>query len=420
MLVRFVITILLFLLTFSSVAMSDEDRKKVLLINSYHVGFGWQDDITRGVKDVLKNSGLETELYVDYLDTSRYTVEQMKPKMDFIMLQKYKDTDLDVIIVADDNGLQHLIDTKMYEKAPVVFLGINSLERVDVARNLGMTGVIETVEFKKTLELILELHPNVERIIPIAGLSSTAKIHLQNLKIAFQQLKTDVQYEDIGEWSFDSLKKKLKAYDPATTALVQMSFHNDYFGNISPSIDPYRFFYQFDIPGYTMWVSHGIGDGMLGGFVSDGYEHGKLAAEKAMAILRGVSPLDLTVDSGTRVNYPLFDYMLLQKYGIHRSRLPERSVVLNIPQSFYQEYYGTIWVGLSLFVFISVAFLFAFIQMKDRDRLSKIAQENYDEMLIARQKIERSTILSTTEKIREECPNIDVLFQTLDKLERAE
>src|SRR4030042_6785237 len=45
--------------------------KKVLLIFSYHPEYAWVIDETRGVNDILKDAGVETESF--YLDTKTNT-----------------------------------------------------------------------------------------------------------------------------------------------------------------------------------------------------------------------------------------------------------------------------------------------------------------------------------------------------------
>ena len=411
--IKALILSILFLLTLFSVATAFSPEKKgVLLLNSYHIGFGWHDDITKGVQDTLKKSGINYELFVEHFDTVRFPVAEARPLMDFIMLEKYKNRKIDVIIVADDYGLQHLIDTKMYERAPVVFLGVNSLRRVDVARSLGMTGVIETVEFKRTFELMMRLHPNLERIVPVVGNSSTGQKHLKNMRVEFNQINTDIELLQPEKWTFASLAKKLKSYDPGTTAIIQASFHRDYENNLAGSIGNYTFFNQFDLPAYTMWKTSGVGTGMLGGVVSDGIVHGTLAAEKALAILDGANPLDLPIDSGSKINLPMFDAQLLSKFGIHPDFLPQYSVLVNVPKTFYSEYYGYIWIVASFLLIQVVGGVMYFVLMQDRRRLIDVAVDQHEELMEIRHRLERQD-LGHDKDIPEQCPNVDEVFQTL-------
>ena len=397
------------------------ETQRILLLMSYHIGFGWHDDILKGVQDTIKNSGISYELYVEFFDTVRFKPPKPKILMDFITSEKYKNIDLDVIIVADDHGLQNVIDNKMYEKAPVVFVGVNSLRRVDEARSLGMTGVIETVEFKKTFEHMLKLHPNLERIVPVVGNSSTGQKHLKNMRVEFNQIDTDVILLEPWRWSFESLAATLKSFDPATTAIIQASFHRDYQDNLAGSIGNYTFFDQFDLPAYTMWKTSGLGSpaghGMLGGVVSDGIVHGSLAAEKALAVLRGIDPLDIPIDSGSKINVPMFDHQLLLKFGIqpdslHARGVPGDAVVINIPPSFYNDYYGYIWIVSGFLLIQIVATILYVILFRDRQRLVAVAKSQHRQLLDVQQYREKIAI-ARGKRTAEPVPEVDEVFHTL-------
>lgn len=55
----------------STSAQSRVERKQVLLIHSYHNGYKWTDDITRGIRDGLGGDE-NIDLRIEYLDTKRF------------------------------------------------------------------------------------------------------------------------------------------------------------------------------------------------------------------------------------------------------------------------------------------------------------------------------------------------------------
>jgi hypothetical protein len=43
----------------------------ILILHSYHYGYKWTDDITRGLDDTLSQSHVPLALHVEYMDTKR-------------------------------------------------------------------------------------------------------------------------------------------------------------------------------------------------------------------------------------------------------------------------------------------------------------------------------------------------------------
>ena len=329
----------------------------------------------------------------------------------FLFHEKYKNHPPDLMIVADDNALQYVIDHKIYERHPIVFVGINSLDRAAISRGLGMTGVIETVNYRETVELILKVHPETTRIVGVTDSSSTGRVTQSNFEREARLVDPSIQVQMVRDWTFDELKQIMHNFKKGTVA-VQLSFHKDASGKLAPYIKPYEFFRQFDIPVYTLWKSHGLGQGIMGGYVADGEYHGRLAAEKALHILRGVDPTKIPIDSGAG-NFPMFDYRAMTKFGIRIQDLPTGSIVLNNPRNFYDEYYGYIWIGAVSLTIHLVGFLVMLVIYRDRQRLEDYARTREEELMNIKHLNPRIVL---PQPAREECPNVDEVFDTLSNV----
>ena len=66
------------ILSTSSIMVHADDiaGKKVLFIDSYHTGYKWSDGITKGIQDVVGDSGVELKIH--RMDTKRNTSEEFK------------------------------------------------------------------------------------------------------------------------------------------------------------------------------------------------------------------------------------------------------------------------------------------------------------------------------------------------------
>ena len=70
---------------------------KILVLNSYHKGYPWTDDVINGVVVTFKDQGINTRFFIEYLDTKRYSTDVIFPDMERFFEVKYETTHFDVI-----------------------------------------------------------------------------------------------------------------------------------------------------------------------------------------------------------------------------------------------------------------------------------------------------------------------------------
>lgn len=355
----------------SSPAWSASTPHRVLVLNAYHVGMKWEDRITEGLLSSLQQSGLPLDIFIEYMDTKRIPRELLFPELASLYAKKYT-SPIDVIIVADDNALEFMLAYRqtLFPGVPVVFCGINDYTKAHRIHDLGYTGLTETVDIKRTLELILELHPNTKQVLAVADAASTAALHLNNYRAATAQISTPVEFGELSDWTFDELGNIL-ANLPDHTVLLFLSVSRDREGNLPPPSGGPRFLAEHaTVPLYTLWETHGLGDGFVGGFVADGVLHGRRTGELALKILQGESVQNLPVVDNVG-NRPIFDYHTLMAHHLTIKQLPASSLILNEPQSFYYRHYKQIWAACSFLILQSIiiaVLLFLINKVRRRER----------------------------------------------------
>jgi hypothetical protein len=101
--------------------------RKVLVLNSYHQGYEWTDDVVRGIRDRFGESP-ELELYIEYLDVRRTgaSVESLDVTRS-LLATKYGGVPLAAVIVSDDAAVEFLLKygSQLFPRVPVVFCGVN-------------------------------------------------------------------------------------------------------------------------------------------------------------------------------------------------------------------------------------------------------------------------------------------------------
>lgn len=111
-------------LSVSGSTQAQEAPKKVLHIDSYHVGNEWNDRIVAALKETLTGKGVELRVF--HMDTKRRSSEtdiQASAQEAQRIIGEYKP---DVVTTNDDPAAQYVIQPYLHDVSiPVVFCGLN-------------------------------------------------------------------------------------------------------------------------------------------------------------------------------------------------------------------------------------------------------------------------------------------------------
>ena len=174
---------------------------QVLVIQSYHSGYLWTDNVNQGISTTLKKYNSNIRIKTEYLDTKRFTTEAYIKSLKAMLEFKYTDVEFDVIIVSDNDGFELVkkVRESLFTDIPLVFCGLNFFERSQLGNLTKVTGVTEKNDFLKNFELIKKIHPNVEEILVINDLTLTGKLNRMNLADDIRKFHDDVKIEIIDD-----------------------------------------------------------------------------------------------------------------------------------------------------------------------------------------------------------------------------
>jgi hypothetical protein len=146
--------------------LKNNDIKRVLVLNSFHEGYHWTDRIMTGIKSTFSGND-NIELFINYLDTKRCSDSTHFEFMNNVLSNKYKKIKFDAILSTDDYALNFLIKYRdtLFPEVPVIFCGINDYEPKRIEDHPFFTGIYELYDVKGTVDLILSLHPNTNKIV---------------------------------------------------------------------------------------------------------------------------------------------------------------------------------------------------------------------------------------------------------------
>jgi PAS domain S-box-containing protein len=380
-LIHVVETVLLLLLVAVPVhALSPQGRSQVLIIHSYHSGLTWTDAVTSGIRDALSRSDSDIQISAEYLDARRYPKSELSRRIRELLLAKLEGTIPDLVIASDNNALDLVLQQRdrLFPGIPVVFCGINDFNPSMVAKHRGITGVAEDLSVIDTVKLVLHLHPETREIVVIGRTSVAADKHNRDSFVAAMpgipsRLKISF-WDDVPGPELRARLEKLRSGSVVfiNGLITDPTGRQMMYGETTKWISRYS-----GVPAYSLWDVY-LGHGIVGGKLVSGYRQGQMAGQLALRIFGGESADLIPVIAGLDANRYMFDYRQLEQFRIPLSRLPQDSILINRPDSFYHRYKTLVWATVSVVSvlgFLVVLLSVAIIRQHRTERALKLSEE---------------------------------------------
>ncbi len=350
---------------------SYSDQKQVLVLYSYDPDMIWEQHVEEGLSKEL--AGDESiKLVHDYMDVRRNIMPEYLQHLYELYRTKYSQKHFDAIVAVDDAAYQFVQNYRqeLFPGVPLIFAGVNDVGSVRALRpGDPVTGVVENIDLRGTLETIMAVQPETKRIVVIQDTSAVSMLHRQQLEEewpTFAGRLEKVYLDDLNMWE---LQERVAALKPEDVVLL-LTFTQDRSNNVFTIEESCRLLAEkSSVPIYTPWDFY-LGYGALGGEISRGSEHGELTAQQLKRVLSGEDPRDIPVlwEAPSR---HVFDYQVMKKFGLAKERLPQGSVILNRPESFYEQHRQLVW-GTSAVLTCLLAVIFSlYINIRTRKKVQK-------------------------------------------------
>ncbi len=345
-------------------------KKSVLIINSYHPYLSWSDSLNKGISKELQREGIDFEIYTENLDAKRQPLSKTFNELQSFIAAKYADINIDLIFVTDNDALLFMekIGDLLFPNKPVVFCGINNITRF----KSNYTGVLEEVDIEANMKLIEKLQPNLKTLYIVLDRTTTGALLTEKAEDIIQK-KWPFKTEFLIDYSFEELKEKTRHID-ANSAILFLLFNvdrNRKYLAYEEALIEIRSVSKAPIYGtWDFYLRHGI----VGGRIIHGAEHGKLAANIAIEILKGY-PVELIKPAHGPTQYA-FNFDEMKRFGIKQRLLPEHSTVINTPFSLYKKHKELFQIViLTVFLLILIIVLLLTV-LRNRHKLLQLSQEH--------------------------------------------
>jgi two-component system, cell cycle sensor histidine kinase and response regulator CckA len=350
---------------FFTAANAFAQNKNILIVHSYHQEYPWTNSENKGFTQTIANRFLSgnVNFSTEYLDTKR--VEFNEGYQDFFyryLKRKYAHYSPDVIFCSDDDALSFLLKFKerLFERVPVVFCGVNNLDVQNSLDRKQYTGVFEKKEIIPNLALLKKITRHPGEILFLGDNSSTHQAIKHTLIADIASQLPDQKYAILDSDNLSYLTKKLQLHKEGIIFLTTIGGIKDEHGVVIPLKNTLNSIVSAGNFTIISMEDVYLEKGILGGYVTSGFSQGKEAANLAVQIFQGNSPASIPLVEESPNQY-MFNYPQLEKIGLAISQLPENSVILNRPLSFYDLYKYRIWSAI-VFLISQTLVIFALMQ----------------------------------------------------------
>ncbi|MCP3683334.1 MAG: PAS domain S-box protein, partial [bacterium] len=369
---------------------------KVLVVNSYHPGYKWSDDIMLGIRDAFVTQR-NVELIIEHLDTKRHFDKPYLQQIEELFRRKYRSTNIDIIITSDDNALDFIIGIRkeLFPNTPLIFCGIDHIKPERIAGQKPIYGIEEADSTASTIDLIISMHPDLESITFIADDTSTGNLMIEKTKKIKSSGQKNINFNYLTGMTLENLQSTLRKI-PNKTVLFYLSFIRDKNGNIFSIENSMKLIANSaNVPVYCSWGFR-PGTGVLGGNILSGYKQGEISATIARRLLDRNSVEDIPAIQQAPLVYK-FDYQAMIRFNIDDSSIPQNSLVFNKPSSFYSDNKKVIWITLFTIFLLILFIMFLFLNIGRRKKAETELQIAHDELGWKVEK--RTTELSVSNKM---------------------
>ncbi len=352
----------------------------VLILNSYHPGYQWSDDIRRGIEEVLHEHGSPIHIEIEYLDSKRHPEVIGDPVLTAYLRTKYQRSRFQVVISCDDNATWFTLGVRdaLFPGTPQVFCGVNDLQRERLAETANITGINESADIGETIDCMLRLHPETSRLIVVTDTTETGKGVVREVGRWRDLNRGRVSLDVVDDVSQSRLGEILDQAKPGALVLYSF-FFRDQDGRSFDIAESARFVVQHaKVPIYSTW-DFNRGFGMVGGKQASGVSQGRAAGGMARRILDGTAAADIGIEMRSP-NLWVFEYPSLRRLGIPVSALPPGSLIVGEPDNVFYRYRHLIW-SVSALLCLLVAIIVTLAWNISRRRRAEAALRESEESL---------------------------------------
>lgn len=328
----------------------------------------------------MKNgSPTHLQFFYEAQDSFRISTEKYEGGLVELLRQKYEGEHIDLIYALGPPALRFLLkhQDKLFANTPIIFLLTDQRRVSDLTMGANVTGVSGKIELKPTLDVALRLQPRTQRVVLIAGTAPLDTGLVDQAHEEFRGYEGKVDFTDLIGLPIEELRSRVSNL-PENSIVFYLTINSDNTGKTYNNLETLTLLTSSsNAPIYSVSQTF-MGSGMVGGRLIDYEAIGTRAAEMGLRVLGGESPQN--IPSQVVPNTTMFDWRVLQRFGIDYRQLPAESVVRFRNPTFWELYKWRVAGAISLIILQALLIVGLLINRSRRRRAedaSKASESRY-------------------------------------------
>lgn len=373
--------------------------KEVLILSSQSENELWESYLLDDLKTSLTSSDLNIHTRTEFLSITNDDKSYLDKQADLWSL-KYENTKFDLIVTLDDESLNFIgnyYTTPMFANVPVVYGGINDVSKLSSYPFNNFTGVMEPVNVRTLVDLILHTNPNTSEVNILLDNTLASKYIENQVRDTVPYYTNVLKFNFIKSDYIDDLCYKLSQYPSNIPSIIVGNFKDTSNIIISPKNTTHIIKNYSQGQLYTFNETY-VGNGAIGGHILYAKNHSKIIYETAIRVLNGTKPKEIPsiYDPGSTL---LFDASEVTANNISRSSLPENVVFINDSWINKGVSLGIVFFLLLILLVCMIMLAIQTIQKTNNAKNMIAAKKRYDELLIS-DKIKTEFLANFSHEIR--------------------
>jgi PAS domain S-box-containing protein len=314
----------------------DVETRKVLILSSYEPVSPGSTIVSEKFSAALREgSTVPVRLYHEFLDSSRVLESKYEAIMVGLLRQKYEAEKPDLICVLGVPALELLLRNDLFLDTPKIFCFFEETEAFAQRLGPGVAGIRAKLEYGKTLDIALALHPETRNVFVVAGHSGQDRFLLSEADKEFRKYQGRAEFTYLSDLAVEELRQRLATL-PNGSIVIFLSFFLDSAGrSYSGPQGASMVSSVSSAPVYGIAKTY-LGSGIVGGSLLDFEAVGSHLGNIGLRVLDRQRPEEIAPQ--TEPNVAMFDSRELRRWGISESKLPAGSIVEFNEPSFWERY----------------------------------------------------------------------------------
>ena len=320
------------------------------------------------------------EYYPEYLEANRFPGENQSQALRDYLLKRYSDRSIDVVVANSEASLNFLLKYRndLFPHVPIVFYCVSRPLASEIQGQTALTGIVIISSYKRTLELALNLNPQVNQVFVVSGSLEHDRRFEVVAREELREFEGRIKINYLTDLSPNELIAKTATLPDRSLVLYAWQQARDDQGKVLESGEILSSISKATpVPIFGMSV-HLVGRGIIGGHVYTVEAAAGKVAEVVGRIANGERAEDIPIQNVPTV--PMFDWRELKRWGISENRLPPGSIVRFKDPTFWDQYKWRIVGGFTI-ILLQAALIAVLLVERRRRQRAKLALDQLNSEL---------------------------------------